>query len=641
MSTLYKEEDSEDEFESADEGEPSTPPPSSSSKVTSEPEPIVTLPSPSPVKVEVKPVKRSEGNDGWGDWNIDDEEPIELPKKNVSSPPTESASSLSSSISKTGDNTSQVVSDDENDDEQTAASNQQRLQKKKYRKKSIESNWNKEETKANSRPSRPTERRDEETKNSSLTSSVSSNIAKTTEDSTTTGKHNVKDAHHVLDRLAAQSPTRAPSWSSPWGNFGSLLSTAKQSVSTLTSTVSEGFSAVIETVEAGLGAPDPQKLAEMNQMAFKIKGETSDSEDEPETSVNTTDDVDSVINQDGWLNSLTFEKLTTTGMKVVSGSLDVLETVGRKTFDVINEADPELKGARRLLTKKTEPTLSEIIRQAQQDKPNETSTNKNEMATFFQLFEKHQGLVHFEALELLSNQSSLVFRTMNATNEALLVQIDEYFQLDDDDLTLSDENETSTTIDDHNHSQIPTLDVLSQKFTAYQSQLRSTIPVDKLLEVYESANQFLQEWDWMDTELDQKTLADEAIDSLAILCARIIEYYHKTAQLFLMGCKSLTSFSIDIELLAIYKKQQDDFSKMLAGIPHLFARSMKQISNLPATPTSTTADLPVRCDSKFKQKLLNQMFIQSSSSQTYASDAYLLLKPIISQSILYHRSTTR
>ena len=41
----------------------------------------------------------------------------------------------------------------------------------------------------------------------------------------------------------------------------------------------EGFSAVIESVEAGLGAPDPQQLAEMNRMAFEIKGETSDSED--------------------------------------------------------------------------------------------------------------------------------------------------------------------------------------------------------------------------------------------------------------------------------------------------------------------------------------------------------------------------
>jgi hypothetical protein len=41
----------------------------------------------------------------------------------------------------------------------------------------------------------------------------------------------------------------------------------------------EGFSAVIESVEAGLGAPNPHELAEMDRMAFKIKGETSDSED--------------------------------------------------------------------------------------------------------------------------------------------------------------------------------------------------------------------------------------------------------------------------------------------------------------------------------------------------------------------------
>jgi len=137
-----------------------------------------------------------------------------------------------------------------------------------------------------------------------------------------------------------------------------------------------------------------------------------------------------------------------------------------------------------------------------------------------------------------------------------------------------------------------------------------------------------------------KSLSDEAIDSLAILCANIIEYYHKTAQLFLMGCKSLTSFSIDIELLAIYRRQQQDFSNMLAGIPNLFAKHMKQISNLPII-TNNNTEGSERCDPKLKQKLLNQMFIQSSSSQTYASDAYVLLKPIVSQSILYHTSTTR
>jgi len=117
------------------------------------------------------------------------------------------------------------------------------------------------------------------------------------------------------------------------------------------------------------------------------------------------------------------------------------------------------------------------------------------------------GLAHFEALELLSNQSSIVLQTMNHGNEKILEQIENYFQLnDDDDLNLNEKFDSLTINDDNDHHQIPSLDILSQKFTAYQTQLRSTVSVDKLLEVYESADQFLKEWDWMDTELDQKVI---------------------------------------------------------------------------------------------------------------------------------------
>ncbi|CAF3568145.1 unnamed protein product [Rotaria sordida] len=609
MSTTVIQDDSEDEFESADEGESISMPIAKSNHPNTS-----SINENSLQKPSLPPV-----NDGWDDWNINDELPIEKSIKPTDTTllQQDSTSSLSSSPSKTGGSLSQNESDE---DEQTESSDQQRLQKKKFRKKPLESNFIKDEyTKINTRISRPIERRDEESSSTTIT------------------KHNVKDAHYVLDRLAVQSPTRTPSWHNPWSNFGSFLSTAKQSVSTLTSTVSEGFSAVIESVEAGLGAPDPQELAEMNRMAFKIKGETSDSEDEPESSNIQTEKDDSITNQDGWLNALSLEKLTTTGMKVVSGSLDVLETVGKKTFDVINEADPDLKGTRRLLSKQNRPTLSEIIREAQYEKEIKSTSTKNEPVSFFHLFEKHQGLAQFEALELLSNQSATILQSMNYGNEKLFDEISTYFQIndDDDELTLN-----SLTVNDNYEHDIPTLDILSQKFTAYQTQLRSTVSVDKLLEVYESANQLIKEWEWMDTELDQKTLFDEAINSLATLCESIIEYYHKTAQLFLMGCKSLTSFSIDIELLAIYQKQQRDFSNMLAGIPNLFAKHMKQLSNVPGTSNNHNHEND-RCDIKLKQKLLNQMFIQSSSSQTYASDAYVLLKPIVTQSILYHTSTTR
>ena len=64
-----------------------------------------------------------------------------------------------------------------------------------------------------------------------------------------------------------------------------------------------------------------------------------------------TEETDSLSNQDGWLNALSLDQLTSTvsldtgsfdlqslfvlqGMRVVSGSLDVLESVGKKTFDV-------------------------------------------------------------------------------------------------------------------------------------------------------------------------------------------------------------------------------------------------------------------------------------------------------------------
>ena len=117
----------------------------------------------------------------------------------------------------------------------------------------------------------------------------------------------------------------------------------------------------------------------------------------------------------------------------------------------------------------------------------------------------HSGLAHFEALELLSNQSALVLQTMSSGNEKVLEQINGYFQVNDNDDDLEHQFDSLTTNETNDdHRQIPTLDVLSQRFTAYQTQLRSTVPVDKLLEVYESAEQFLKEWDWMDTELDQK-----------------------------------------------------------------------------------------------------------------------------------------
>jgi hypothetical protein len=175
MSTSSKQDDSEDEFESADEGE--SIPPSIVKSTTPPPSHLIAPPiNENQVQITSPPPV----TEGWGDWNIDDEIPTEkvLKTKNPILLQQDSTSSLSSSPSKTGGSLSQNGSDEDN---QIDSSDEQRLQRKKLRKKQLESN---------TRISRPIERRDDESSSTLVT------------------KHNVKDAHHVLDRLAAQSPTR-------------------------------------------------------------------------------------------------------------------------------------------------------------------------------------------------------------------------------------------------------------------------------------------------------------------------------------------------------------------------------------------------------------------------------------------------
>lgn len=184
MSTTSIQDNSEDEFESADEGE-SVLDPTVVSNVQTSNHSIKLSTNESPIKnASLPPV-----TDGWDNWNVDDEPSIEKAETstNISVLHQDSASSLSSSPSKTGGSLSQIGSDE---DDPTGSSDQNRLHKKKLRRKPLESSFSKDETKVSTRISRPMERRDEDISGGKHL------------------KHNAKDAHYLLDRLAAQSPTR-------------------------------------------------------------------------------------------------------------------------------------------------------------------------------------------------------------------------------------------------------------------------------------------------------------------------------------------------------------------------------------------------------------------------------------------------
>lgn len=101
-----------------------------------------------------------------------------------------------------------------------------------------------------------------------------------------------------------------------------------------------------------------------------------------------------------------------TGSKVMTGGLDTLEAIGKKTMEVLQDGDPGLKKKRAFFMNEPEkPNLSQILREAKEKAETEEKTiEERELARkvhFESLFDDYQGLVHLEALEMLSKQSNM------------------------------------------------------------------------------------------------------------------------------------------------------------------------------------------------------------------------------------------
>lgn len=96
----------------------------------------------------------------------------------------------------------------------------------------------------------------------------------------------------------------------------------------------------------------------------------------------------------------------------MSGGLDTLEAIGKKTMEVLQEGDPGLKKKRAFFVNETDkPHLSHILREAKEKAEviEKTMEEKQKIRRvhFESLFDDYQGLVHLEALEMLSKQSNI------------------------------------------------------------------------------------------------------------------------------------------------------------------------------------------------------------------------------------------
>jgi hypothetical protein len=149
----------------------------------------------------------------------------------------------------------------------------------------------------------------------------------------------------------------ASSWG--WSKLGSnFLSSAL----TITAQIGGSINTVLESVEATIGAPDPAELA-----AKIAKSNTVELESQPEPLNEQASKFENDWSNDSqeWFTLPPFNKLASTVCSVFrlkfkfqlifficrSKGLDVLESVGKKTFNALHEKDPNLKQTRELLKK--------------------------------------------------------------------------------------------------------------------------------------------------------------------------------------------------------------------------------------------------------------------------------------------------
>lgn len=416
----------------------------------------------------------------------------------------------------------------------------------------------------------------------------------------------------------SQTSTVSQSGWGYWGSWGkSIISTATATVAT----VGQGLTQVIEKAETSLGIPSPTELSakvEEEEQKQRAEGEVSN-----ETDTQVADGSAALGSAMGMFTSLT-SVVQNTGKTVLTGGLDALEFIGKKTMDVIAEGDPGFKKTKGLMIRNA--TLSQVLREAKEREELQTAEESSESekkvaAHYGMLFDDFQGLSHLEALEILSRDSESKVRSVLTTlsgDELLqlreeLEPIKEPFSLvefDDEDVDERKDEDGSE---------------FEKELTEALERLNVSTAADRLSKAFKSSCSQITDMvqpEECDGEEDQKKKISveevhaAAIKSLAELTARSIELFHKLAEMVLFS-GGTTDASVLSQLTIILCKEISLLSK-------------KFTSCLAAAGSSEKGDV--------LNPLITGVFLEASNSASYIQDAFQLLRPVLEISHIQRRS---
>uniref|UniRef100_A0A2M4BFZ2 Protein FAM114A2 n=1 Tax=Anopheles marajoara TaxID=58244 RepID=A0A2M4BFZ2_9DIPT len=423
----------------------------------------------------------------------------------------------------------------------------------------------------------------------------------------------------VLDRVAAAADTGGGGggqswggWKPSWGGAAvSFLSSASKSVASITTNITQ-------VIESGIGVPNPEDLARRQaEEEAKLRADGYLPEEKPsEERANQTED------------RFRFDQLvsgvTQISSKVITGGLDTLEGIGKKTMTILQENDPGLLNKRKLLglTPNDGVILSQVLREAKA-KTEERERNLKQIQKhqykkklhFETLFDDYHGLVHLEALEMLSKQAQLKLESLMAplTGKALeelqetMSEVKELCELPEMESETADADGTQT------------VDELEQKLREAITDLDPSVKVD--------FGEILKSWSEYTAWLDENRGADEeprtaqdifekAMHALAQTTALCVLRMHKLAEILLISEHHSTATEADVlvQLTTV-------FCWHLSGVAARFCTELTNHNHKANSPSST--------NESDGSTLITNIFLEGSNSTSYIQNAFQLFIPIL------------
>ncbi|XP_030779023.1 protein NOXP20 isoform X3 [Rhinopithecus roxellana] len=331
-----------------------------------------------------------------------------------------------------------------------------------------------------------------------------------------------------------------------------------------------------------------------------------------------------------------------TGKSVLTGGLDALEFIGKKTMNVLAESDPGFKRTKTLMERTV--SLSQMLREAKEKEKQRLAQQltMERTAHYGMLFDEYQGLSHLEALEILSNESESKVQSFLASLDGKklellkndLISIKDIFAAKELENEESQEEQgseekgeefartlTELLFELHVAATPDKLNKAMKKAHDWVEEDQTVVSVDVAKESEEETKKEGKEEKPQDLQEDKKeekrtkTIEEVymlSIESLAEVTARCIEQLHKVAELILHGQEE--------------EKPAQDQAKVLIK---LTTAMCNEVASLSKKFTNSLTTVGSNKKAEVLNPMLSSVLLEGCNSTTYIQDAFQLLLPVL------------